>query len=104
MPRPNGGVPEDRIAKLSERFRTHAVGRRPENTRTRERQSLYLDSEVVARANTAYRDLSHELYPLTISKSAFWEAALGYALANLPELKRLLAADAGGPTTEGTTR
>ena len=52
---------------------------------------MYLDTEVVTRANTAYRDISHELYPRSISKSAFWEAALGYALDHLPELKQILS-------------
>ncbi len=91
MPREKGSPSEDRIAKLSQRFKTHAVGRRPENNRTRERQSLYLDTEVTARANQAFRDLSHELYPQTISKSVFWEALLGYGLDHLDELKRVVS-------------
>lgn len=102
MPRPNGDAAEDRIAELSARFRTHAVGRRPTNVRTRERQSLYLDTEVVTRANQAYRDLSHEVYPLTISKSAFWEAALAYALDHLPELRQVLLAT-GESTPQGSS-
>jgi hypothetical protein len=91
MPRGEGSDTSERIARLSERFKTHAVGRRSDNTRTRERQSLYLDTEVVARANTAYRDLAHALHPQTVSKSAFWEAALEYALAHLDELQAILA-------------
>ncbi len=82
---------DDRIAKLSQRFKTHAVGRRPQNTRTRERHSLYLDTELVAQANRAYKDISHQLYPKSISKSVFWETLLTYGLDHLPELKDALA-------------
>jgi hypothetical protein len=82
---------EDRIAKLSQRFKTHAVGRRPENTRTRERHSLYLDTELVAQANRAYRDISHQLYPKNVSKSVFWETLLSFGLDRLPELTDALA-------------
>ena len=85
---------DDRIAKLSQRFKTHAVGRRPQNTRTRERHSLYLDTELVAQANRAYKDISHQLYPMSVSKSVFWETLLSYGLAHLPELKDALAKNA----------
>ena len=85
---------DDRIAKLSQRFKTHAVGRRPQNTRTRERHSLYLDTELVAQANRAYKDISHQLYPKSISKSVFWETLLTYGLDHLPELKDALAKNA----------
>ena len=88
---------DDRIGKLAQRFKTHAVGRRAQNTRTRERHSLYLDTDLVAQANKAYRDITHQLYPSTISKSVFWEALLGYGLDHLEELKAVIAdrADAG---------
>ena len=85
---------DDRIAKLSQRFKTHAVGRRPQNTRTRERHSLYLDTELVAQANRAYKDISHQLYPKSISKSVFWETLLTYGLTHLPDLKDALAKNA----------
>ena len=87
---------DDRIAKLSQRFKTHAVGRRPQNNRTRERHSLYLDAELVAQANQAYRDMSHQLYPQTLSKSVFWETLLTYGLDHLTELKEALARNAEG--------
>ena len=90
---------DDRIAKLSQRFKTHAVGRRPQNTRTRERHSLYLDTELVAQANRAYKDISHQLYPKSISKSVFWETLLTYGLDHLPELKDVLARDADDSDT-----
>ncbi len=85
-------APDDRIAKLSQRFKTHAVGRRPQATpRTRERHSLYLDSDLVLQADKAYRDISHELYPQTVSKSLFWETLLGYGLAHLDDIKRAVS-------------
>jgi hypothetical protein len=88
----SSGGAEQRIAELGQRFTKHAVGRRPQSTpRSRERQSLYLDTEVVTRANQAYRDLSHALYPHTLSKSVFWEALLGYGLDHLDELKQVLS-------------
>ena len=90
---------DDRIAKLSQRFKTHAVGRRPQNTRTRERHSLYLDTELVAQANRAYKDISHQLYPKSISKSVFWETLLTYGLDHLPELKDALARNADDSDT-----
>ena len=85
---------DDRIGKLAQRFKTHAVGRRPQNARTRERHSLYLDTELVAQANRAYKDISHQLYPKSISKSVFWETLLTYGLDHLPELKEALAKNA----------
>lgn len=90
---------DDRIAKLSQRFKTHAVGRRPQNNRTRERHSLYLDAELVAQANQAYRDMSHQLYPQTLSKSVFWETLLTYGLDHLAEVKDALATNAEGSDT-----
>src|SRR5438094_7934941 len=98
MPRDSSSS-DDRIAKLSQRFKTHAVGRRPQATpRTRERHSLYLDTDLIAQASQAYRDISHELYPQTVSKSEFWEALLSYGLEHLAELKQALAEDS--PTTD----
>jgi hypothetical protein len=87
-------MPEDRISKLTERFKTHAVGRRPENTRTRERHSLYLDSELISSAGSAFKEVSHDLYPKTISKSLFWETLLSYGLDHLSDIKDLLAKSA----------
>jgi hypothetical protein len=84
-------MPEDRIAKLSERFRTHALGRGMRSQRNRERHSFYIDADLVSRLDSSYRDLNHGLYPGAISKSAFLETLLEYSLAHLPELKATLA-------------
>jgi hypothetical protein len=81
----------DRVEQLSQRFKRHNVGRRPQNTRTRERQSLYLDTELMQRADQSYRDLGHQLYPQTLSKSLFWETLIGYGLDHLDEIKHLVS-------------
>lgn len=86
---------DDRIAKLSQRFSRHAVGRQPTATRSRERRSFYLDSELTERLDQAYRQLQHELYPRPLTKSVFLETVLEYGLAHLDELKALLAQAAG---------
>ena len=91
MPRDTSSA-DERIAKLSQRFKSHAVGRRPENTRTRERHSLYLDTDLIAEAGRAYSQVSHELFPTTFNKSVFWEVLLRYGLDHLDELKPLLTA------------
>lgn len=84
-------MPDDRISKLSQRFRTHAVGRRPTSNRTRERHSFYLDAELVTRLDKVYRAVNHELYPDSITKSAFLETLIEYGLDNVADLKAALA-------------
>lgn len=78
---------DDRIAKLSQRFNKHAVGRKPSTTRTRERRSFYLDAELTTRIDRVYKDLNHSLYPHNVSKSFFLETILEYGLEHLDELK-----------------
>jgi len=87
-------MPDDRIAKLSERFRTHAVGRRPAAGRNRERHSFYLDADLVARLDRVYRDVNHGLHPASLSKSTFLETIMEYGLDHLDELKAILAQQA----------
>ena len=84
-------MPDDRISKLSERFRTHAVGRRATSNRTRERHSFYLDAELVTRLDQTYRAVNHELYPGSVTKSAFLEALIEYGLDHVADLKSALA-------------
>ena len=83
-------MPEDRnerIARLSQRFRTHATGRKSEGKRTRERQSFYLDAELVSRLDQTHREVSHQLYPTRVNKSTFLETLLEYGLEHLGEVK-----------------
>ncbi len=81
---------EDRIAKLSQRFNRHTVGRKPSSTRNRERRSFYIDGELVARLDQIHKELNHALYPTQVSKSAFLETLMEYGLDNLDALKPLL--------------
>jgi hypothetical protein len=54
-----------------------------------------LDTDLIAEANQAYRQVSHELFPTNVSKSVFWEVLLGYGLEHLAELKQVLAERSG---------
>ena len=81
---------DDRIAKLSQRFSRHTVGRKPTTTRTRERRSFYLDADLTGRIDRVYKDLNHALYPQSVSKSVFLETVIEYGLEHLDELKPLL--------------
>src|SRR5918992_4659159 len=85
----------DRIARLSQRFRTHATGRKPESKRVRERQSFYLDAELVSRLDQTHKEVSHQLYPTRVNKSTFLETLLEYGLDHLSEVKAQLR-QAGG--------
>jgi hypothetical protein len=81
----------DRIAKLSQRFKTHGAGRPKQTPKQRERQSLYLDAVLTERIDHTYKDLAHQLYPKSLSKSAFLEALLEYGLENLDTITARLA-------------
>jgi hypothetical protein len=73
----------DRITKLSQRFKTHGTGRPKQTPKQRERQSLYLDAGLTERIDHTYKDIAHQLYPQSLSKSAFLETLLEYGLENL---------------------
>ena len=45
---------EDRIARLSQRFKAHAGGRPKSDQKSRERQSLYLDANLMERVDKTY--------------------------------------------------
>ncbi len=81
---------EDRISKLSQRFKSHSVGRKPESKRNRERKSFYLDTELAAQLDTTYKNVNHDFFPQAVSKSAFLETIIEYGLEHLPEVKELL--------------
>jgi hypothetical protein len=74
---------DERIAKLSQRFKTHATGRPKQTQKNRERQSFYLDTELTERMDRTYKDIAHQLYPQSIGKSAFLETLLEYGLEHL---------------------
>ena len=74
---------DERISKLSQRFKTHSAGRPKRAAKQRQRQSLYLDVALTERMDQTYKDLAHQLYPKSLSKSAFLETLLEYGLENL---------------------
>jgi len=82
---------EDRIARLSQRFKTHAGGRPKRDRKSRERQSLYLDANLMEQIDKTYKDIHHQLYPIAISKSAFLETLLEYSLESLDIIKLRLS-------------
>jgi hypothetical protein len=90
---------DDRIAKLSQRFSKHAVGRKPSASRLRERRSYYLAVDLTERLDRVYRDVNHELYPHAVSKSLFLETVIEHGLAHLDELKPILLAGAEDAST-----
>ena len=87
---------DDRIAKLSERFNRHQVGRKPTTTRSRERRSLYLDGALLEQLDQEHRALNHALYPQSVNKAVFLETLIEYGLAHLDELKTVLVESAEG--------
>lgn len=89
-------VSDDRIAKLSERFNRHQVGRKPATPRARERRSLYLDGALLERLDGEHRALNHALYPKSVNKAVFLETLIEYGLAHIDELKAVLSDGAEG--------
>jgi hypothetical protein len=93
---------EDRLSKLSQRFKTHAVGRPRTSDRNRERRSFYLDAELVEHLDKTYRDLNYELYRAGgVTKSAFLETLIEYGLNHLPDIKAALSQGRDTDTTSG---
>jgi len=87
-------VADDRIAKLSERFNRHQVGRKPAAPRNRERRSLYLDGTLLERLDQEHRALNHQLYPESVNKAVFLETLIEYGLAHLDDLRPSFTSDA----------
>ena len=87
-------MPDDRISRLSQRFRTHGTGRKPASPRARERHSFYLDGELVERLDKTYRELNHQMYQHNLSKSTFLETVLEYGLDHLADVKTSLSSSA----------
>jgi hypothetical protein len=81
---------EDRLKALTKRFQPEpkkASTAKPKKDVDRSRHSLYLDKTILTRADRAWRDIEHDLYPTEVSKSDFLEACLEYALSHLEEIK-----------------
>lgn len=82
-----------RISRLSQRFEKPAAATKSETQRTRERQSLYLDADLMKRIDQVHRDVAHQLYPQRVTKSTFLETLLEYSLAHLDDVKSQLTTD-----------
>ena len=93
----NVAASNERINRLSKRFSTHALGRRPASERNRERKSFYLDADLVGKMDQAYRELNHAIYPKRISKSTFLETIIEKAIEDRLSLRKLMSqlADSG---------
>ena len=87
-------MPDDRIAKLSERFNRHQTGRKPTTPRNRERRSLYLDGALLERLDEEHRALNHQLYPASVNKAVFLETLIEYGLAHVDDLRAALSGSA----------
>jgi hypothetical protein len=59
----------------------------------RGRHTFYLDKELVARVDQAFKGAAHDLYPKEIEKADYLEACLTYALEHQDEIKASLAHD-----------
>jgi hypothetical protein len=86
---------EERLKALTSRFSTSPAAEskpeaKPKKSVERSRHSLYLDKALVARADQAYKDIAHQLYPAEVNKSDFLEACLDYALSHLDDIKATL--------------
>lgn len=87
----NNDQRNERIAKLTQRFSKHSTGRPKTAKKIRGRDSFYLDTELTEKIDKAYKDLSHELYPKSFSKSLFLETMLEFGLSNIAEIKSQLS-------------
>ena len=71
---------EDHIARLSQRFKTHTGGRPKNDQKSRERQSLYLDANLIERVDKTYKEIGHQLYPNEVRSHYSLRRSLNTAL------------------------
>jgi len=89
-------APEDeaqRRARLTARFRQHAnfTGRPADpEVEAREKISLYLSKRLTEVADQQYYTLRAKLHPAKITKAAYLEAALAFAIEHPQELEEIL--------------
>jgi hypothetical protein len=91
---------DDRINRLSERFRRHEVTPSPPQIPSRGRRSFYVDLTLVARLDETYRVLRHDLYPLELTKSEFLEALLEFGIEHLSHVTERLVDQADRRDTD----
>ena len=89
-------APEDeaqRRSRLTARFRQHAnyTGRPADpEVEAREKVSLYLSKRLTEVADQQYYTLRAKLHPAKITKAAYLEAALAFAIEHPQELEEIL--------------
>lgn len=84
-----------RRERLTQRFRQHAnyTGRPADpEVETREKISLYLSKRLTEAADQQYYTLRAKLHPAKITKAAYLEAALAFALDHPDDLAQMLEA------------
>lgn len=83
---------ENRIKAIGKRVHKQDEEKPAEvaNRRERGRHTLYLDRELVARVDQAFKQAAHDLYPQEIEKADYLETCLEYALAHPDDIKTLL--------------
>ncbi len=82
-----------RRARLTARFRQHAnfTGRPADpEVEAREKVSLYLSKRLTETADQQYYTLRARLHPVKITKAAYLEAALAFAIEHPDELAEIL--------------
>ena len=82
-----------RRARLTARFRNHAnfTGRPADpEVESREKVSLYLSKRLTEVADQQYYTLRAKLHPAKITKAAYLEAALAFAIEHPEELEGIL--------------
>jgi hypothetical protein len=82
-----------RRARLTARFRQHAnfTGRPPDpEVEQREKISFYLSKRLTEAADQQYYTLRSTLHPARVTKAAYLEAALAFALEHTDELAAML--------------
>ena len=86
---------DDRINRLSERFRRHEAPPPPRKKTRRGRRSFYVDLDLVQRLDETFLAVRHELYPQDVSKSEFLEALLEHGLQSIDSISDRLRHDSG---------
>jgi hypothetical protein len=59
----------------------------------RKRHTVYLSKTLMKAIDTAFKDAAHDLYPQEVEKADYLETCLKYALANVDDIKMLLASE-----------
>ncbi len=75
---------------LAERFKRRA-GRRSAQEKNRVKTSIFIDGDVLERANKAWKDYNHAHYPKETLKALYLEELIEYGLAHIEEVEASLS-------------